>query len=130
MAQHNPTIQTLQNHAPPNPAPPASDPAIYQEHHDAFAAEGQPKGSAAWLERAKKVSDILAVDAAARSKEQKTPRAEIALLKSSGLLKVIGDTKYGGGGESWETGYKVIREVAAGDGYVTRNILILPESSD
>ncbi|KAJ9223241.1 hypothetical protein DTO169C6_4501 [Paecilomyces variotii] len=118
MAQHNPTIQTLQNHAPPNPAPPASDPAIYQEHHDAFTAEGQPKGSAAWLERAKKVSDILAVDAAARSKEQKTPRAEIALLKSSGLLKVIGDTKYGGGGESWETGYKVIREVAAGDGSI------------
>jgi alkylation response protein AidB-like acyl-CoA dehydrogenase len=102
----------------PNPSqpPPSSDPAVYQNHHEAFAAEGQPTSTAAWLDRAKKVSEILAVDAAARSKEQKSPRAEIALLKSSGLLKVLGDVKYGGGGESWETGYKVIREVAAGDG--------------
>ena len=31
-------------------------------------------------------------------------------------MKVLGPKKYGGGGESWETGYKVIREVARGDG--------------
>ncbi|KAF7591631.1 hypothetical protein BBP40_001270 [Aspergillus hancockii] len=118
MAQSNPTILTLQNHPPPNPAPPSSDPSIYQTHHDAFAAEGQPTTTAGWLERARKVSDILAPDASARSKEQKTPRAEVALLKSSGLLKLLGDVKYGGGGENWETGYKVIREVAAGDGSI------------
>lgn len=118
MAQHNPTIQTLQNHAPPNPTPPATDPAVYKEHHDAFAAEGQPKDVTGWLARAKKVSDILVVDAAARSKEQKTPRAEIALLKSSELTKIIGDPKYGGGGQDWEVANKVIREVAAGDGWV------------
>lgn len=62
------------------------------------------------------MSNILAPDASARSKDQKTPRAEISLLKSSGLTKVLGDVKYGGGGQTWETGYKVIREVAAGDG--------------
>lgn len=101
---------------PTNPAPPSSDPSVYQASFDAFAAEGQPKTSSGWLDRARKVSEILAPDAAARSKEQKTPRAEIALLKSAGLLKVLGDVKYGGGGQSWEIGYKVIREVAAGDG--------------
>ncbi|KAF5856114.1 hypothetical protein ETB97_007854 [Aspergillus alliaceus] len=118
MAQSNPTILTLQSHPPPNPAPPASDPSIYQAHHAAFAAEGQPTTTAGWLERARKVSNILAPDASARSKEQKTPRAEVALLKSSSLTKVLGDVKYGGGGESWETGYQVIREVAAGDGSI------------
>ncbi|KAI9934330.1 hypothetical protein ASPWEDRAFT_107109 [Aspergillus wentii DTO 134E9] len=111
-------IATLQNHPTPNPPPPSSDPAIYQAHHDAFAAEGQPTTTAGWLERAQKVAEIYAPDAGARSKEQKIPRAEIALLKSSGLLKVLGDVKYGGGGQNWETGYKVIREVAAGDGSI------------
>ncbi|KAF7619727.1 thermophilic desulfurizing enzyme family protein [Aspergillus flavus] len=118
MSQSNPTLLTLQNHPPPNPAPPATDPSIYQVHHDAFAAEGQPTTTAGWLERARKVSNILAPDASARSKDQKTPRAEISLLKSSGLTKVLGDVKYGGGGQTWETGYKVIREVAAGDGSI------------
>lgn len=99
-----------------NPTPPSSDPSVYQANFNAFAAEGQPKTSTAWLDRARKVSDILAPDAAARSKEQKIPRAEVALLKNAGLLKALGDIKYGGGGQSWEIGYKIIREVAAGDG--------------
>ncbi|PLB41414.1 thermophilic desulfurizing enzyme family protein [Aspergillus candidus] len=101
-----------------NPTPPSSDPSVYQANFNAFAAEGQPKTSTAWLDRARKVSDILAPDAAARSKEQKIPRAEVALLKNAGLLKALGDIKYGGGGQSWEIGYKIIREVAAGDGSI------------
>lgn len=116
MAQSHPTIPTLQNHPPPNPPPPASDPSVYQAHFNAFAAQGQPTTPAGWFERAQEVADILAQDAASRSKEQKTPRAEIALLKASGLLKVLGDPKYGGGGENWETANKLLREVAAGDG--------------
>ena len=40
------------------------------------------------------------------------------MLKSSGLLKVLGPVAYGGGGQSWEVGYKVIREVAKGDGSI------------
>lgn len=99
-----------------NPAPPSSDPSVYQANYETFAAEGQPKTSTGWLDRARNVAEILAPDAAARSKEQKIPRAEVALLKSAGLLKVLGDIKYGGGGQNWEIGYKVIREVAAGDG--------------
>jgi len=62
------------------------------------------------------VAEIFAADAAARDIESKTPRAEVALLKSSGLLKVLGPKKFRGGGQNWEVGYKVIREVAKGDG--------------
>lgn len=118
MSQQPSNIPTLQNHPPPNPPPPASDPEVYRAHHDAFAAEGLPTTPAGWIERARKVADILVVDAAARNKEQKTPRAEVSLLKSSGLTKILGDKKYGGGGENWALAMKVIREVAIGDGYV------------
>jgi hypothetical protein len=44
------------------------------------------------------------------------PKSQVSLLKSSGLLKVLGPVKYGGGGQTWDVGYKVIREVAKGDG--------------
>jgi alkylation response protein AidB-like acyl-CoA dehydrogenase len=45
-----------------------------------------------------------------------TPVAEISLLRSSGQLKVLGATKYGGGGQGWDGADQVIREVAMGDG--------------
>lgn len=96
----------------------ATDPGIYSQHHRAFEVEGLPKDGAGWVARAAKVAAILAADGAARDKANLTPRAEIALLKSSGLLKVIGPTKYGGGGQTWEVGYKVIRGVAEGDGSI------------
>lgn len=44
--------------------------------------------------------------------------AEISLLKSSGLTRVLGLAKYGGREQSWEVGYKVIREVAKADGSI------------
>jgi alkylation response protein AidB-like acyl-CoA dehydrogenase len=97
---------------------PASDPAIYDVHHEKFASEGLPPTSEAWLSRARQVSEILAQDAAARDIENKSPRAEIALLKSAGLLRVLGPAEIGGGGQTWEIGYKVIREVAKGDGSI------------
>jgi len=43
-----------------HPVPPSSDPSAYQSHYDAFAAQGQPTSTAAWLERAAKVAEILA----------------------------------------------------------------------
>lgn len=95
---------------------PSSDPTIYASHHEKFLSEGLPTTPSAWLTRASQVSQILAPDAAARDIENKSPKAEISLLKSSGLLKVLGPEKYGGGGQNWEVGYKVIREVAKGDG--------------
>jgi len=94
----------------------SSDPAIYDVHHQKFISDGLPSTVDEWLERARVVSDILGEDAANRDIENKSPKAEIALLKSAGLLKVLGPKKYGGGGQSWEVGYKVIREVAKGDG--------------
>lgn len=94
----------------------ATDPSIYKQHHQRFSNEGQPSDEAGWVSRAAEVSKILAEDAAARDIANKSPKAEVALLKSAGLLKVLGPTKYGGGGQTWETGYKVIREVAKSDG--------------
>lgn len=93
-----------------------SDPAVYETHHKKFIFEGQPTSAEGWVERAREVSQILAADAAARDIENKSPRAEVSLLKSAGLLKILGPEDIGGGGQSWEVGYKVIREVAKGDG--------------
>lgn len=95
---------------------PSSDPIVYTSHFQKFIAEGQPTSAAGWLARAREVSQILAIDAAARDIENKSPLAEIGLLKAAGLLKLLGPTKYGGGGQGWDIGYKVIREVAKGDG--------------
>lgn len=95
-----------------------TDPAVYEAHHQKFTKQGLPSGTAAWIERAHEVSKILSEDAPSRDIANKSPVAEISLLKSSGLLKVLGPTKYGGGGEPWSTGYKVIREVAKGDGSI------------
>ncbi|KAK3631478.1 hypothetical protein LTR56_016842 [Elasticomyces elasticus] len=95
-----------------------SDPSVYNAHHTRFEQEGLPHGQTAWLDRARQVAEILAQDAAQRDIDNIAPRAEISLLKSAGLLKVLGPTKYGGGGETWETGYKVIREVSKGDGSI------------
>lgn len=93
-----------------------TDPAVYNEHHQRFDRAGLPRTQEEWLQRAADVAEILGQDAAQRDIENKSPKAEVALLKSSGLLKVLGPQKYGGGGQSWETGYKVIREVAKTDG--------------
>jgi alkylation response protein AidB-like acyl-CoA dehydrogenase len=95
---------------------PSSDPTVYDVHHQKFISDGLPSTAEAWVERARRVGEILAVDAAARDIENKSPKAEIALLKSAGLLKVLGPKAIGGGGQTWEVGYKVIREVAKGDG--------------
>ena len=93
-----------------------TDPSVYDIYHAQFEKEGYPHDQAGWVGRARLVAEIFAQDAAQRDIDNKSPAAEISLLKSAGLLRVLGPTKYGGGGETWETGYKVIREVAKGDG--------------
>jgi alkylation response protein AidB-like acyl-CoA dehydrogenase len=110
--------QPATENSPSSKKVPASDPAIYDVHHQRFTDEGLPSTAEAWLERAKQVSAILAQDAAARDIENLSPRAEVALLKSAGLLKVLGPADIGGGKQTWEIGYKVIREVAKGDGSI------------
>ena len=114
----NPTMSVSSAQTVPQTSVPSSDPHVYDAHHQKFSSDGLPTSSEAWLERARQVSDILAADAAARDIENKSPRAEVSLLKSAGLLKVLGPTAYGGGGQSWEIAYKVIREVAEGDGSI------------
>ena len=93
-----------------------SDPIKYDRHHQTFSSSSLPSDADGWVERAAQVSRILAEDVAAREREQQVPTAEVSLLKSSGLLKVLGPAEYGGGGQPWDVAYKVIREVAKGDG--------------
>jgi alkylation response protein AidB-like acyl-CoA dehydrogenase len=93
---------------------PSTDPAVYKAHESKWAA--LPTDEEGWLQRAADVSAILSQDAAVRERENKSPRAEVQLLKYAGLLKVLGPRKYGGGGQPWSVAYKTIREVAKGDG--------------
>lgn len=93
---------------------PSTDPAVYQEYEAKWAT--LPTDEETWLKRAQEVSAILAEDAAVREKANKSPKAEIALLKHSGLTKILGPKKYSGGEQPWSVAYKAIREVAKGDG--------------
>lgn len=93
---------------------PATDPAVYASYQAKWAS--LPDSADAWLGRAREVAEVLAQDASQRDQENKSPRAEVALLKYSGLLKVLGPKKYGGGEQPWSVGYQIIREVAKADG--------------
>lgn len=94
----------------------STEPAVYDMYHQSFIDSPLPSKSDAWVERAARVGSILAQDAAIREKENKSPFAEVSLLKSSGLTKVLGPRKFGGGGQGWDIAYKVIREIAKADG--------------
>lgn len=93
---------------------PATDPAVYSQYETKWST--LPDSESGWVDRAREVAEVLAQDAAQRDQENKSPRAEIALLKHSGLLKLLGPKKYGGGEQPWSVGYKAIREVAKADG--------------
>ncbi|KAJ5791427.1 uncharacterized protein N7518_008438 [Penicillium psychrosexuale] len=95
---------------------PATDPAVYAEYETTWS--NLPDTEEAWIVRAREVSEVLAKDAAQRDQENKSPRAEVALLKHSGLTKLLGPKKYGGGEQPWSVGYKAIREVAKADGSI------------
>lgn len=77
-----------------------------------------PTDAAGWIARAGEVRAVLARDAAARERAGATPHAEVALLKASGLVTLLGPVEHGGGGQDWTVAYRVIREVAAGDGSI------------
>ena len=102
---------------------PSTDPAVYREYETKWSQTSLPEGEDQWLKRAQDVAEIMAVDAAQREKENKSPRAEVALLKHSGLLKLLGLEKYGGGEQPWSVGYKAVREVAKADGYVCMQVI-------
>ncbi|KKY35589.1 putative thermophilic desulfurizing enzyme family protein [Diaporthe ampelina] len=95
---------------------PSTDPAVYDEYASKWA--GQPQDADSWIKRAQDVASVLEKDAGVRERENKSPRAEVALLKHSGLTKILGPKKYGGGEQPWSVGYKAIREVATADGSI------------
>ncbi|RYF68912.1 MAG: monooxygenase [Comamonadaceae bacterium] len=77
-----------------------------------------PASPEGWQARAAEVSAILALDQVARDRAQAVPQAEVQLIKDSGLTLLLGPVAHGGGGQRWETAYRVVREVAAGDGSI------------
>ncbi len=87
-------------------------------HPDRSAWTETPSDSAGWIRRAHEVASILAADAVERDRAGATPHAEVALLKESGLVTLLGPVEHGGGGQNWVTAYEVIRAVAAGDGSI------------
>lgn len=106
--------------------PPAPASAFSSLKLDTVASKGveypptftQPKSTAEFLVRAKEVAELLALDVAERDLNNEVPYKQIQLLKDSGLLTALGPTKYGGGGQSFATGFKLQRAVAAGDGSI------------
>lgn len=78
----------------------------------------RPTTPEGWLERARQVATTLAADAVERDRALAVPTAEVALLKDSGLVTLLGPTEFGGGGQDWTTALRVIRAVSAGDGSI------------
>ena len=77
--------------------------------------QGIPDSPADWLQRAREVGAILALDAVERDRAGATPWAEVRLLKDSGLTVILGPVAHGGGGQEWTTALRAIRAVSAGD---------------
>lgn len=89
--------------------------AIKSLEKSAWANRAVPKTSEDWIARAKEVGDVLALNAVERDRVQKTPHAEVKLLKDSGLVTLLGAKAFGGAGQDWTTAYAAIRNVSAGD---------------
>ncbi|MGM1063060.1 acyl-CoA dehydrogenase family protein [Saccharothrix sp. Mg75] len=88
------------------------------ENSTDWAGKPTPTTSEEWVARAAEVAAVLASDAVERDRAGKTPHAEVALLKAAGLVTLLGPVEHGGGGQGWTTAYRVIREVASGDGSI------------
>jgi alkylation response protein AidB-like acyl-CoA dehydrogenase len=77
-------------------------------------------GEAFWLERAQEVGRTLAADVTARDRANAQPLAEMALLRESKLLTMLGPVEFGGGGQSLQTGYRIVRELARYDASIAQ----------
>jgi alkylation response protein AidB-like acyl-CoA dehydrogenase len=80
-----------------------------------WKAAPKPNGVAEWVKRASEAATILKIDAVERDAAGKPPFAEVQLLKDAGLVNLLGPRQYGGGGETWQTSYKVTTEIAKAD---------------
>jgi alkylation response protein AidB-like acyl-CoA dehydrogenase len=83
-----------------------------------WLSSSKPEGRAAWIARAAEASAILKSDASERDIEAKAPYAEIKLLKDAGFVNLLGPREFGGGGETWQTSYKITTEIAKADGSI------------
>lgn len=110
----------------PSQPPRSTDPSVYAPYEAKWST--LPTSEDEWVARAREVAEVLAQDATARDQDNASPVAEVTLLKHSGLLKVLGRKAYGGGGQPFSVGYKVVREVAKGDGWVSGLLLSMPRS--
>jgi alkylation response protein AidB-like acyl-CoA dehydrogenase len=80
----------------------------------------QVRSEEEWLELAREVGRTLAADVTERDRANAQPVAEIALLKESKLLTMLGPVEHGGGGQSLQTGYRIVRELARYDASVAQ----------
>lgn len=83
-----------------------------------WAGRAAPHTADEWRHRAAEVAGILAADAVERDRAQAVPQAEIDLLKSAGLVTLLGPAAHGGAEQPWTVAYQVIREIASGDGSI------------
>jgi alkylation response protein AidB-like acyl-CoA dehydrogenase len=83
-----------------------------------WATRPHPATDFEWLARAEEVSNLLSADAVARDRAAATPYDEVALLKDSGLVTLLGPAQHGGGGQEWPIAYHVVREISAADGSI------------
>ncbi|GAA5968799.1 hypothetical protein JCM3765_001269 [Sporobolomyces pararoseus] len=75
-----------------------------------------PQSTEEFFERAKQVSHLLGLDVHVRDAANEIPYRQVQLLKDSGLVTALGKKEWGGGGQSPEVGYQLVRVVARGDG--------------
>lgn len=68
-----------------------------------------------WTDAARAVADRLAQDLLERDRRNQPPRAEVELLRESGLLPLVVPARYGGRDQSWNTAFEVVRLIARVD---------------
>ncbi|MBN6036586.1 acyl-CoA dehydrogenase family protein [Amycolatopsis sp. 195334CR] len=69
-----------------------------------------------WQAVAAEVAEKLRGDAVEREERGAEPRAEIELLRESGLLRLLIPAEHGGAGGDWPLAHRVIRRIAVADG--------------
>ncbi|MBL5974321.1 MAG: monooxygenase [Candidatus Leucobacter sulfamidivorax] len=85
---------------------------------DRWAGLPRPETAEQWLARAEEVADILAVDAVERDRANLAPHAEVQLLKSAGLVTVLGPKAHGGAELPWHVVNRIVRIISRADGSI------------
>lgn len=75
-----------------------------------------PQTAEEFYARADQVAELLHQDEAARDRGNVVPYRQVQLLKDASLTTVLGAKEFGGGGQSWDVAYNLVRLIARGDG--------------